>query len=119
MTLGEFIKETGRNPYQNDFAIHDNGEEGYIVYYENGYVGWSLKDVFEKAYKVADTFKDRLVIEHQELADKVLKLSLFVDGDKFPEIVPELNQRVLLLSQRERMSEYLNILNKRIETLKD
>ena len=44
-----------------------NREDGYKVVYEDGYESWSLKEVFEKAYKVADTFKDRLMIEQQEL----------------------------------------------------
>ena len=30
-------------------------EEGYKVVYEDGYESWSPKDVFEKAYKVAET----------------------------------------------------------------
>lgn len=29
-------------------------EKGYIVMYPDGYVSWSPKDVFEKAYRVLD-----------------------------------------------------------------
>ena len=32
--------------------------EGYKVVYENGYVSWSPKDVFEKAYKSAESFTE-------------------------------------------------------------
>ena len=48
-----------------------NREDGYKVVYEDGYESWSPKDVFEKAYKVADTFLDRLIIEQKELAEKL------------------------------------------------
>lgn len=37
-------------------------DEGYHVRYEDGYESWSPKDTFEKAYKIADTFLDRLHI---------------------------------------------------------
>ena len=45
-------------------------EEGYKVVYEDGYESWSPKDVFEKAHKVAETFKDRLLIERQDLVER-------------------------------------------------
>ena len=54
------------------------GEEGYKVVYEDGYESWSPKDVFEKAYKVADTPLDRMYIEYKELMDKHNKLVLFL-----------------------------------------
>ena len=92
-------------------------EEGYKVVYEDGYESWSPKDVFEKAYKVAETFKDRLVIEQKELADKLQKLCVFTDSPKFEETVKDEHQRDLLLKQRNYMGEYLNILNQRIKAL--
>ena len=55
-------------------------EEGYKVVYEDGYESWSPKDVFEKAYKVAETFKDRLLIERQDLAERFSKLCAFEIG---------------------------------------
>lgn len=41
-----------------------NGADGYMVVYEDGYVSWSPKDVFEKAYRKTDamTFGDALVM---------------------------------------------------------
>ena len=92
-------------------------EEGYKVVYEDGYESWSPKDVFEKAYKVAETFKDRLLIERQDLAERFSKLCAFVDTSKFKEVVKDEQQRDLLLQQRDYMGEYLNILNQRIEAL--
>lgn len=94
-----------------------NREDGYKVVYEGGYESWSPKDVFEKAYKVAETFLDRLMIERKELAEKLEKLCLFTDSPKFMDVVKDENQRELLIKQRDYMGEYLNILNQRIKTL--
>lgn len=92
-------------------------EEGYKVVYEDGYQSWSPKDVFKKVYKPADTFKDRLMIEQQELAERLDKLCSFVDSPKFDEVVTDKEQRELLLRQRKCMGEYLFVLGKRIRTL--
>lgn len=94
-----------------------NREDGYKVVYEDGYESWSPKDVFEKSYKVAETFLDRLMIERKELAEKLEKLCLFTDSPKFMDVVKDENQRELLIKQRDYMGEYLNILNQRIKTL--
>ncbi len=94
-----------------------NREDGYKVVYEDGYESWSPKDVFEKTYKVAETFLDRLMIERKELAEKLEKLCLFTDSPKFMDVVKDENQRELLIKQRDYMGEYLNILNQRIKTL--
>lgn len=94
-----------------------NREDGYKVVYEDGYESWSPKDVFEKAYKVAETFLDRLMIERKELAEKLEKLCLFTDSPKFMDVVKDENQRELLIKRRDYMGEYLNILNQRIKTL--
>lgn len=93
-------------------------EEGYKVIYEDGHGNWLPKDVFEKVYKLADTFLDRLIIEQKELAGKLEELCLFVDSHEFKETVKDENQRRLLLVQREHMGEYLNILNQRVNLLK-
>ncbi len=95
----------------------EKAEDGYKVVYEDGYQSWSPKDVFEKAYKPADTFKDRLLIEQQELAERLDKLCSFADSPKFDEVVTDKEQRELLLRQRKCMSEYLFVLGKRITSL--
>lgn len=92
-------------------------EEGYKVVYEDGYESWSPKEVFEKAYKIADTFKDRLLIEQQDLAGRLDKLCSLVDSPKFEEVVTDKEQRELLLRQRKSMGEYLFVLGKRIANL--
>ena len=105
--------------YPKDGAVPRvmNREDGYKVVYEDGYESWSPKDVFEKAYKVADTFLDRLIIEQKELAEKLEKLCLFTESPKFTEVVTDAKQRELLLAQKEHMGIYLNILNQRIKLL--
>ena len=90
-------------------------EEGYKVVYEDGYESWSPKDVFEKAYKPADTFLDRLNIEDTELAERYEKCSAFVDSDKFRETIKEDYPAFLLYLQREHMGGYLGTLHNRIE----
>lgn len=96
-----------------------NREDGYKVIYENGCESWSPKEAFEKAYKIADTFKDRLMIEQQELAGRLDKLCSFVDSPKFEEVVTDKDQRELLLKQRKYMGEYLLVLGKRITLLSE
>ncbi|WP_333615726.1 DUF2829 domain-containing protein [Bacteroides pyogenes] len=90
-------------------------EDGYKVVYEDGYESWSPKEVFEKAYKPADTFLDRLNIEDAELAERYEKCHTFVESCKFRETVKEDYPAFLLYLQREAMGSYLGSLNNRIE----
>lgn len=114
MNLGEFIKQTGRNPYVHDPDIHDNNEEGYIVEYEDGYKSWSPKAVFEKAYKCAETFLDRLHIEMKDLYAKMDKLAPFIASGKVDEVVTDKYQNHLLRLQHRIMSRCINVLECRI-----
>lgn len=118
MNLGEFIKTTGRNPYANSPEMHGNNEEGYIVEYEDGYKSWSPKEVFEKAYKCADTFIDRLFIEHSDLMEKFEKCATFVDSEKFREVVKDDYPAFLLSLQRDLMGRYAAILEQRMTIAK-
>lgn len=92
-----------------------NREDGYKVVYEDGYERWLPKDVFEKVYKPADTFLDRLYIEDTELKEKYNKCNAFVDSDKFRETIKEDYPSFLLYLQREAMGSYLGTLHNRIE----
>lgn len=76
-------------------------------------LGYALQD----KHPINQTFKDRLLIERQYLAERFSKLCAFVDTPKFEEVVKDEHQRDLLLQQRDYMSEYLNVLNQRIEAL--
>lgn len=92
-------------------------DEGYHVRYEDGYESWNPKDTFEKAYKIADTFLDRLHIEMRDLYEKMDKLSPFIESGKIDEIVTDKYQNHLLRLQHRIMSRYINVLECRIGRL--
>lgn len=116
MTMGEAY-ERGFLQKRKEIREEEKGNAGYHVKYPDGYESWSPAEPFEKAYRCADTFKDRLVIEQKELAEKLEKLCLFTESPKFTEVVTDVKQRELLIAQKEHMGEYLNILNQRIKLL--
>lgn len=100
------------------------GEEGYKVVYEDGYISWSPKDVFEKAYRkeniiVNDASSDkpheqRVIEESKELSVKVEKLGLFINESPiFASLHDSEKQR--LSSQLLAMKYYYSILVERIE----
>lgn len=113
MTMGQAYEkgflQAGRVPSETE-----QDKPGYHVKYEDGYESWSPAEPFDKAYKVADTFVDRLLIERDELNEKLNKLRQFIESPKFVEIVTDEYQRLLLSKQESRMHEYLEILNERI-----
>lgn len=96
----------------------DNHEwrEGYHVQYINPdgstYDSWSPKNVFEKAYKCAETFLDRLEIELTELSNKQDKLNKFFDTDIFKSLPKQ--KQTLLQAQFGAMLAYSQILVERI-----
>lgn len=116
MTMGEAYEKgllkAGRVPNESE-----KSSAGYRVRYQDGYESWSPAEPFEKAYKCADTFLDRLRIEQKDLAEKLEKLCNFVESSTFADAVQNDRQRELLLKQREHMGEYLNVLNQRIKSL--
>lgn len=89
-------------------------EDGYTVIYEDGYYSWSPKDVFEKAYKKADTYIDRMKIEYKELNDRREKLANFLKGTDLLDV----HERSLLTDQLVAMNEYSLILMRRIDYAK-
>ena len=112
MTKGEAFK---KNLLKSGVNVNDEDstQEGYVVKYEDGYTSWSPKETFEKAYKVAETFQDRLQIEECELNDKINKLNYFMQGEKFAAL-NEI-QRNYMNEQYRVMVKYQEILKKRIE----
>lgn len=48
-------------------------EEGYRVRYEDGYLSWSPKDVFEKAYRQTDSMNFGLAIEAAKMGKKIAR----------------------------------------------
>ena len=53
-------------------SMYEN-EEGYKVVYEDGYISWSPKDVFEKAYRKIDNLTFGLAIEALKLGMKIAR----------------------------------------------
>lgn len=96
-----------------------NRKDGYKVVYEDGYESWSPKDVFEKAYRVAETFVDRLAIEHYDLHEKMDKLDAFLKSEKFRDIVEDDTEAFVLQYQHKLMQQYLFVLQHRMEKAGD
>ena len=106
MTMGEAYK---RNLLQKGKVPNDSEKDnpGFFIKYQDGYESWSPAEPFCKTYKIADTPLDRMIIEYQELRDKIdnLKNSL----DYKIQILIEMQHRVML--------EYSFILKERIENI--
>lgn len=114
MTMGEADKNcliaVGERLSKDQQSI-----EGYHVKYDNNIESWIPKEEFEKAYKPADSFLDRLIIEDAELSERYDKCNDFVNSEKFREVVKEDYPAFLLYLQREAMGSYLGTLHNRIE----
>lgn len=101
--LGKFIK-----PSKQEYS-----GEGYLVRYEGGYQSWSPKEVFDKAYKPADNFLDRLIIERDEVQQRLSSLTSALMQEDFQEKVGS-KQYYWMQEQRNAMEIYVEVLNKRI-----
>lgn len=112
MTRIEAEKLLGRNLTSKG----EYGEEGYLVEYENGYQSWSPKEVFDKAYKPFEDFKDRLHIELDELKDRLTKLNVALGKDGFREKVGDY-QFKLMKEQSLAMAAYKKALGERYDDL--
>ena len=114
MTMGEAFEknllQAGRVPNESEMP-----KAGYHVKYEGGYESWSPAESFEKAYKVADTPLDRMIIEYDELKQKIDKLDVFLDSEKFK----TLDEKVkgLLSSQYHIMIAYSIVLSERMRLM--
>lgn len=111
MTMGEAYErgllKAGRVPGE---AHKDDA--GYHVKYNDGYESWSPAKPFEEAYRVADTFVDRLVIELEDLSDKQERINEFFDTETFKNL--QQTQKALLQAQFGAMLAYSQILTERI-----
>lgn len=105
----------------------DGTDEGYLVEYVDGgkantpqyagYVSWSPKAVFERAYKSIETPLDRMYIEYNELLDKLNKLTVFLGREDKKKIAGGFQCELMEL-QRAHMKGYLLVLRSRIELMK-
>ena len=91
-------------------------EDGYLVEYKDGYKSWSPKEVFDKAYKPFEDFKDRLHIELDELEDRLTKLNVALGKDGFREKVGDY-QFKLMKEQSLAMAAYKKALGERYDDL--
>ena len=115
-------KEVSAQPMTADEAVakgykvdnHEH-EDGYEVQYTDGYKSWSPKMVFDVSYNLAETFLDRLKIEHDEVLNRLEKCAVFVDSEQFREVVKEDYPAFLLSLQRDIMGRYSEILEQRID----
>lgn len=94
-----------------------NREEGYKVVYEDGYESWSPKDVFEKAYKIAETHVNRMQIEAEEVNNRFVKLAAFIDSGKMNELVVDTYNKCLLEMQCDTMFDYIRLLDARVQRM--
>ena len=76
MTHGKYAKEKyGENNAINttEFSIQNKESEGYKVKYDNNYISWSPKVVFEEAYRRIDNLNFGLAIEAIKKGHKVAR----------------------------------------------
>ncbi len=135
MTLGEYNVYRGWDMPENE----NPAAEGFLVEYEQdpkspnknhpdheGYISWSPKVVFEKAYvtkslipldnilpNVLAPHQERVVTEYNDLLTKSIALESFLQGD-FYKTLPE-DEQLRLSNQNTVMHAYLSILNQRIK----
>lgn len=113
MTMGEAYRRgllhAGRVPSESE-----KSKAGYYVKYDNGYESWSPADLFEKAYKLADTFLDRLRIERDELVLRTHKAEEFYLSRKCDELLTDMEKQALS-TQIDLMRNYIAVLNARID----
>lgn len=100
-------------------------DEGYLVEYQDdshknvegfdGYISWSPKDVFEKGYRLSETFTDRLKNEMEDLEEKCEKLEDFLSSSK-SENLEEIHKNLLSI-QLYAMVAYYGAVRTRYELL--
>lgn len=120
MTLGEYnLKRGWTIP-----ADENPDKEGYFVQYSDDYVSWSPKEVFEESYVVekgnlfqyefTEPHQQRVSSEAIELADKISKLTDFINSNPFFAKISDDEKRRLKL-QLTTMECYYSILVDRME----
>ena len=111
MSRGEYNTLRGWTIPENE----DPNDPGYKVVYEDGYISWSPKDTFEKAYRISETPLNRLRIEQEDLEKKLQALTAFAKGKVFNTL--EVRMQVMLSEQIKAMSDYGWILTQRIKMM--
>lgn len=124
MTRGEYNDFRGWKTPKDE----NPSDEGYIVKYSDGYVSWSPKDVFDKAYSrigdkplidtvflmKSDDYKDRFIAEYQQLVIRYNGLKKMLENWDKSELpfVPTCPRSTYNLQVRA-MSNYIAVLEAR------
>jgi hypothetical protein len=101
----------------------ENGaDEGFLVEYIDGgqanhpafegYVSWSPKEVFERAYRLSETFLDRLKNEHADNEKRLAALRTFLKTEPYIPVSDQ--ERDLLFRQHDAMGAYDAVLRARL-----
>ena len=109
-------KSDAEKVLNRSLADTKGGEEGYLVEYSDGYKSWSPKETFEAAYKIAETYLDRMRIEYDEVKERLMKLYSFQMSEEC-RALPQKKQDELC-AQRYAMSSYMTVLGHRIDNAK-
>ena len=109
-------KSEAEQVLNRSLADAKGGEDGYLIEYPDGYKSWSPKYTFEQAYKVAETYLDRMRIEYADVKERVLKLHTFLMSEEFRALPKE--KQAKLQAQCGAMSAYVEILGQRIDEAK-
>lgn len=96
--------------FEIDNASYDPSAEGYLVIYADGYRSWSPKKAFEDAYRVSETYIDRMKIELADLNERICKATRAINT--FGQISND--ERWSLSEQLDVMQKYADILYNRI-----
>lgn len=96
----------GRKFYKDD----SENMMGYLVEYEDGYISWSPKSVFDKGYALTETHVDRMKFELAELNERIVKATRALYT---PDLMNSF-ERGQLSKQLEYMRDYANTLYDRI-----
>lgn len=104
---------------QNSYIEEYDDWDGYYIVHSDGFKEWLPEKSFHDEYQVADSFSDRLMIERNELTEKLEKLLRLTDSPRFTDVIKDEHQRRLLIMQRDYMGEYLNVLNQRIMSFQE
>ena len=106
MIMGEAYK---CNLLQKGKVLNDSEKDnpGFYIRYQNGYESWLSAEIFCKIYKIAETPLEKMIIEYQELRNKIDNLKNSLDYEM--QILIEMQKRVMI--------EYSLILKERINNM--
>lgn len=114
MTMREAYR---RNLLQKGKVPNDSDKDnlGFYIRYQNGYESWLPAVLFCNIYKIADTSLEKIIVEYQELKNKINKLEEFFISSDFQYL--NIRTKELIAMQLHIMIEYSLILKERIENM--